>query len=354
MVEVSKILTVRVDGGDPIPLVDLVEAWQNAHPVEEAKSETVEDASAVVEMEMEGVDEQIAEEDRGSILMLGEGAVNGYSGPVVMDMAMIEPGFGNAKDNHYYPAKTLKDAAHLFEGVKMYLTNHMPKEHTVRNEVAEILKCPVRFTSTGAPVARVGVFDAAFAENVRNRDRLGTLANLQCSILGSGRVRKDAVDEGGRKGHLVEEILGIKTVDFVPRAGAGGRVLGLVEMEDNTVEKQTEVTEEEKKVEDTVVEEAIQEDAQPQALDSSVVLPLLMGSDLPAKTQKRLAEKQWFSTEDVQGAIQNALDIVAEIKGAALVEDMGESTETPKAEEKPLAERETEAIRAYGLMKARA
>jgi hypothetical protein len=66
----------------------------------------------------------------------------------------------------------LERDAHVFEGVKMYTTNHKEDEKSVRTEVSQVLRCPVGFTDTGAPIAQVGVFDPAFAENIKNRAAL--------------------------------------------------------------------------------------------------------------------------------------------------------------------------------------
>src|SRR5690606_27114494 len=76
----------------------------------------------------------------------------------------------------------------------------------------------------------VGVYDPLFAQKVRNRAKLGTLENLQASILASGTARP-GFEEGGRKGKLVESITNAFSVDWVTRAGAGGRAVRLVENE---------------------------------------------------------------------------------------------------------------------------
>jgi len=389
MPEMEQMIKVRLDSGDAIPLIDLAEYWSAGHLAEMIKQEdgkwvlysmdgskvlgtfdTEEEAKArekevkalkhmpAEEQEIEAPplsEEAVAEDDKGAVLMIGEGEVNGYSGPVVMDVALIEPGFGNAKDNHYYPKETLVRAAPKFAGIKMYTTNHVDGEHTVRNEVAEILKCPVRFTDSGAPVARVGVFDAAFAENVRNRAKLGTLTNLQCSILGSGKVKRDSVDEGGRKGHLVEDIMDIKSVDWVPRAGAGGRVLNLVEMEGSAMtETVTEVEKDKEGQKTETVIEAIHEQEKPQALDSAAVLPILMEAGLPNKTVARLANRQYFKVEDVQAAVAEVKEVLAEIQEAGRPRNMGDSTEVPKPTKKPaeVAEAERDILRKHGLLPA--
>ncbi len=320
-------------------------------PIEEMAEESKPSEEKVIEVEEPKVEELMAESDEGAVLMIGEGALNGYPGPVVMDVALIEPGFGNSKDNHYYSKEMLRNAAPKFKGVKMFLTNHITDEHNSRNEVSEILDCPVRFTTTGAPVARVGVSHPVFAQDIRNREQLGTLKDLQCSILGTGKVKRDAVEEGGRKGHLVEDIVDIKSVDWVPHAGAGGRVLNLVEMEGDKMgetEKKEEGVEEKKK-EETVIE-AIHEQAK--ALDSSVVLPLLMEADLPRKTMGRLAARQYFKVEEVQAAIAEMREVIAEVADGGRPRNLGASGKAPEPEQKPedVAEAERAILRRHGLL----
>ena len=148
-------------------------------------------------------------------------------GPVKLDVLLIEPGWGNTRDNNYYPAPMLKEYAPIFKGAKMYATDHREHEKSVLTEVAQILSCPVGFTPSGGVVARVGVFDERFAASVRNRAALDALDSLAVSILASGTSSPFA--ESARKGRRIDAITEVKSVDFVTRAGAGGRALRLAE-----------------------------------------------------------------------------------------------------------------------------
>ena len=166
------------------------------------------------------------------------------SDALIMEVVVIEPGHGNKDDGHYYTADLLKEFAPVFTGVKMYATDHKASEKSERTEVSEILECPVRFTKTGAPVARVGVYDPVFAKKVRNRDKLGTLANLQCSILASGTATPGNI--AGQAVKIVESIDVAHSVDWVTKAGAGGRALNLMqEAEMDPKEKQEQELQEE-------------------------------------------------------------------------------------------------------------
>ena len=72
----------------------------------------------------------------------------------------------------------LERDAGVFEGIKMYATDHKPDEKSVRTEVSQVLKCPTGFTEAGAPIALVGVFDDTFAASIRNREAGGVEVEL--------------------------------------------------------------------------------------------------------------------------------------------------------------------------------
>jgi hypothetical protein len=116
--------------------------------------------------------------------------------------------------------------AKVFEGAKMYATDHRPGEKSVRTEVSVIEKI-TGFGSDGAPIARVIVFDPDFAEATRNRAKAGLLETLECSILASGRSKRGTVD--GKPANIVEAITQAHSVDWVTKAGAGGKALNLAE-----------------------------------------------------------------------------------------------------------------------------
>jgi hypothetical protein len=149
--------------------------------------------------------------------------------PLRVEVALLRPGFGNPKDNHYYPPEMLRRYAHVFEGVKMYTTDHRPGEKSERTEVAVMEKVPSRFLDDGTPVGISAIFDPYFAEKTRNRAATGKLGTLESSILGEGRVQRGTV--GGKEANIVQELVKGISVDWVTKAGAGGRALNLTENE---------------------------------------------------------------------------------------------------------------------------
>ena len=278
-------------------------------------------------------------------------------------VAIIEPGLGNMRDKHYYPREMLERDAHVFEGVKMYLTEHDDKNRSVRTEVSQIVKCPVGFSETGAPLGDVAIYDAAFAHNVRERNHHGTLSDLHCSILASGRVKK-GVEMDGEKVNVVEAITEARAVDWVTRAGAGGRALSLVENdampEGNMTEKivldEGQGGEEDTEENHETVEEQLheqdeqQEQEQLEPLTVVEALALLLESGLSAKQQKRLAAKGFETAGELEGAIAEVKDILSESRTSTVL-DMGKSKPKQAKPEttKSLAERESAVIKRHGI-----
>lgn len=174
--------------------------------------------------------QQLAESIYGAAITLieADAATNtGSRAPLDIDVKLITPGWGNKRDNHYYSAEVLKRDASIFAGVKMYATDHVASEKNVRTEVSQI-RSITGFADDGAPIARVTVHDPSFAEMVRNRHAAGLLESLECSILAYGSAKKGKAPDG-REGNIVEAITAAQSVDWVTKAGAGGRALSLSE-----------------------------------------------------------------------------------------------------------------------------
>lgn len=121
--------------------------------------------------ETEGGDPAALSESYEQVIALVEEAADANPrGPLEMDVQLIKPGWGNSRDNHFYPAEMLRRCAEAFVGAKMYATDHKQEEKSVRTEVSQI-KSISGFSEDGAPIARVAVFDPDFAEKCRNRKR---------------------------------------------------------------------------------------------------------------------------------------------------------------------------------------
>lgn len=158
--------------------------------------------------------------------------------PLKLNVQLIKPGWGNKKDSHFYPSDVLRRDAKIFEGAKMHVSDHRASEKSERTEVS-VIEQIVGWTSDGAPIARVAVFDPEFAEKTRNRASLGQLSTLECSILASGKARKGKAPDG-IEGNIVEAITSAHSVDWVTKAGAGGQAISLAESDSGNPELQPE------------------------------------------------------------------------------------------------------------------
>jgi len=259
--------------------------------------------------------EKLAESFGGS-LSLAEADMpangNGARSPLKMDVRLITPGWGNARDNHYYSADVLRRDAKVFEGVKMYTTDHKENEKSVRTEVARIDSIRA-FADDGAPIARVTVFDPEFAEQTRNRAQAGILDSLECSILAYGKAKPGTVD--GRKGNIVEAITAAQSVDFVTKAGAGGHAMNIAEhaegistMETETITNVAATT--------PIITNAPPAVTPPVLLAEAEVKTELAATTLPAPSQKRLAEGKYPDKAALEAAVASEIAYLKEVTGS--------------------------------------
>jgi hypothetical protein len=172
--------------------------------------------------------ERFAESASGHALSMAleEAALGTDAVPLHLDVALIRPGWGNPRDGHYYPADVLKRDASVFIGSKMYESDHKQSEKSTRTWVSTVTGI-TGYTDDGAPIARVSVHSADFAQRLQALNADGLLEKMECSILATGKANPGNI--GGKKGRIVESITSADSVDWVSRAGAGGRALNLAE-----------------------------------------------------------------------------------------------------------------------------
>jgi hypothetical protein len=308
-----------------------------------------------VELEEEMAEAQLSESASGHAIGLAEtqAAAGGPRAPLLMDVALIQPGWGNKKDRNYYRREVLERDAHVFEGIKMYATDHRPDEKSVRTEVAVIKTCPTRFLDDGTPIALAAVHDGDFAEQARNRAKLGTLSSLECSILATGRTKKGKVD--GEKANIVEAIIKGQSVDWVTRGGAGGHAHALVESaggDDMSDEEQ--VTTQEQEQEEESQEATLTEDGGGEEityLAESEVKAALEASRLPPQAQGRLSESRYLDTDALKAAIEQERQYIKEITGSGKPFAQGGGT-APGEEQMSEADYDTayaDILRRHGL-----
>lgn len=328
-----------------VMLVAKEEPDMNETSIEQVRN-LIEQALAILSnlQETEPVTEQstatLTEASTGHVIGIEEKEINtGKLIPLSLNIAVIEPGPGNAKDGHYYPAAVLRRDAGVFKGAKMYASDHRQEEKSVGTWVSTIKACPVGFTESGAPIARVIVHKDWFARDILSLREAGLLDRMECSILGSGKAKKGKVGE--IEYNVVEAITSADSVDWVTRAGAGGRALALAESDAPSLE--TEAGMDKKEHEQEQVQEAetvtLREDEengeQPQespeeqpeatteepepveaALPAESVSELLKESGLGDDAQRLLSVGAYNSEQAVQDAIAEFKRIIKRASGS--------------------------------------
>lgn len=265
--------------------------------------------------------------------------------PLVMDVCLIQPGWGNEKDNNYYPAEVLKRDAHRFVGAHQFEKDHTDDKST-RDWVSTIDSI-VGETPEGGPIARVVVHDPNFAERMRLLDKAGLLKEMPCSILARGIAVEKEID--GKAGHQVEAITEVKAVDWVTAAGAGGHALAISENEEASMDDENKVTEDtEEEVAEVSGTEVVlaEDDAEPEATEPETEEPTADGEEetpeedlsddevtealkpLPAVARAKLGERKYKNTDELQEAIKAEQAYISDLTEAG--KPFGHSTSKPK------------------------
>ena len=344
--------TVSVDSGDYIPTVaetakiilpKLEEIGKRINKTQLAQLKAAQETIAAIlgwadyadaeeVVEEEAALTEFTESASGHVMRLAEviPVLPDSVVPLHLDVVLIEPGWGNKKDNNYYSKEMLGRDSWVFEGVKMYETDHRPGEKSTRTWVSTV-KNLKGFTDDGAPIANVSVHVRDFAERLLalNADEL--LEKMECSILAAGTAKKGKIN--GRAGKIVESITAAESVDWVTRAGCGGRAYKLAEAEGGTMDEEEVVVEEE------IVEVAISEDEEPtppDPLSKESVTARLGETNLPKASKARLSEVDYADEEVLETAVKAEIAYVKELTGSG--QPFGMNSEPPKQE--PLTEDE--------------
>jgi len=224
--------------------------------------------------------------------------------PISLNAVLIQEGWGNPKDNRYYPGEVLARDGHVFEGAKMHLTDHREDQRSVSTEVSFVEKV-LGFEPDRGLKAKITVYDPYQARKVRNLNRIGKLDLIELSILGEGTTRKGKV--GDRKGNIVESIDKGQFVDWVTRAGAGGHAVGLAESASEVKHMQKDKVKE-----------------------------ILDATKLDQKARDYLAETEWDSEEALNKGIDRFVEAVKAQTGAG--EPFGGGGQTEPIGKRTLAE----------------
>jgi hypothetical protein len=148
-----------------------------------------------------------------------------------VEVVLIEAGTNEGKKRHY-PEKTIKEAAPLFKGMKMYINHPTPTEEKERPErnlkdwAATIVES---WSVGGKAMGKVAIHDSWLRERLADpvaRQHIGL------SINTGGKISVGKI--GGKEYQIVEKIIparknGPPSVDWVTEPGARGRVSRLLE-----------------------------------------------------------------------------------------------------------------------------
>lgn len=216
---------------------------------------------------------------------------SGVGKPAYIDLIPVIPGWGNKKDNHYYDKPVVIKFAPVWNGAKMWATDHKQQDKNALNQVTEVIQSPAGYTDDGIPFARAVILSPEFEEIARRRKAAGILHTLHNSIVATGQVRKKSFEKDGRKGKYVEFISNENAgIDWVTKAGAGGHARDLAES--NTGGDVM------KKVEDVAQETPVE-----QVVTEVEEVALAEGDETPAEqTEEQASEPEQVKLGEVEVA----------------------------------------------------
>jgi len=344
--------------------VEFMEPWQKVRQT----YELVEEPPAPMAEPPAPMEEAaLSEAATGRVIAIEEAETTIGLVPLTLDVALIEPGPGNAHDRHYYPAEVLRRDAKVFKGGKMHATDHRETEKNVGTWVSTIKACPVGFTESGAPIARVVVHKDWFARDILALQAEGLLEKMECSIIGSGKAKKGKVNEAE---YNIVEAITEGSADWVTKAGAGGHALALAESDTHTNGGETVNENEHEQDQDVEVQEAETvtlreenadppqepedaqsadgeqdqadaEEATPEAAYSAERVGELLAESGLGEDARRLLDRPYESEQAVQDAIAEFKRILKKASGSGQPFAQGEPGPAPARQ--PISEADRQA-----------
>lgn len=334
----------------------------------------------------------------GSLLTEANKSVGKY--PV----KVIQPGWGSSG---YYSESVLAASAQLFEGAQMFWNHPKSSDNYERPErdlrdLAGVLT-NVHYEESNANGAGIYGDATVFGPFRETLNEIGQYIGV--SIRAGGKVHEGEAE--GRAGLLVEEINHVQSVDFVTRAGAGGKVLAqfaeaarspydqiennkeedsmnleealnTIGERDNTINGlNTQLSEAQDAIDTLTQELARLNEAQMLTECSAIVAAELKESDLPEVTKERIQQEsgKFMATEDedtedgkksskkkldkdkvkqaVQEAIKTEAEYISKLSGGINVTGMG-STSPETNETLNESVDLTDAFKAMGLSESAA
>lgn len=228
---------------------------------------------------------------------------------VVIDL--IREGFGNQRDGHYYSKGLLEASAAKFNGALMYVDHLDPDAQKKLGGLPR----PVR--DLGGRILQETVHVAQDEESGKTVLRgtakiaqpwLWAMVEADPELLGvsihAGGQSKAGQAEG-RSAKIVESISSVRSVDWVTQAGAGGKVVGLIEAQIAADEEAVQEREDEITTQEPVAQEEAVAEAETQQEDAV--------STIEAKGApiERCADK-WWALREGESLTAEAVDVLFE------------------------------------------
>lgn len=156
-------------------------------------------------------------------------------------VVIVKPGF-NSDKSRFYPAETLREYAHMFEGAKMFRDHDTEREMRERpvgsiDRWAAILKNVRVREADGALIGDAHIVDDHLRTKLADLKSAGFLEELGVSLRAVGKGVRQKVD--GVTTTVVETIKNVLSVDFVAKAGAQGMVLAFESAHLQTIDLET-------------------------------------------------------------------------------------------------------------------
>lgn len=143
-----------------------------------------------------------------------------------LTIVVIEAG-ANFSKKRYYPKDTLREAAEIFSGLKMYIDHPTDQEEQVKPErsIREwVSTITESWYEDGMVLGKVHIHSPWLLESMSDEV---FCKEIGVSINAAGRMHIGEID--GHQMQIMDAITAAKSVDWVTEAGARGRVLQLME-----------------------------------------------------------------------------------------------------------------------------
>jgi hypothetical protein len=317
----------------------------------------------------------------------------------LLTLTIIKPGFSKnitrladgSRAQRYYPATTLKEAAPLFAGAKMFADHATEAEDrarpegSVRNWVATVKKAWAE--SDGRVRGEAAIIDPGFKSKLEELQKQNLLSDMHVSIRAIGEASKGSIE--GKPAAIVESITAARSVDFVTFGAAGGQLeileseaeandidlvteaslrqrrpdlVELIEshfegdcmktLETQLQEANTQLAAEKKRADEAESKIQEAEKTAKKAAAAVELTKLLTESKLPEKAQERLKKQfsEAVSTDGMKEAIEYEKEYIRSFGGSSKVTNMGaRDAGTTSISEADRHKRRVEILKASGM-----